>query len=211
MARSAAGPRLGRKIKQIRNPSESMEEAEEMVRKFHGREPRDVIEYLEEEDYDKNLGVLGQLIELNILKDSGNSFVPIIFSKKGRENMSQKDLEGMVQVCSNGKRPIQFKNGNQELDLIKLEQSGLDLGELKDRGKELIIIGPVMSIVYWTDKHHLEGPEYQKKGTPYEHEFGERADKGEYGEMPFLLYDARNKRMHLSGGSYEIREEGIWN
>ena len=52
MSRSAGGARMGRKIKQIRNPSEAYEEAEEVVRKFHGREPRGSIDLNEEEEYE---------------------------------------------------------------------------------------------------------------------------------------------------------------
>lgn len=210
MSRSASGPKTGRRIKQIRNPSEAMQESEEMVRKFHGREPRQVLEYLEEEKYEKDLGVLGQLLELNILKDSGKSFIPIRFCKIAGDGKPALKLDDMVQVCCDGKgEQIYFKSGEQFLDLEALQKHGL--GEEKLRGKGLIVIGPVMSIVYWADKHHLEGPKYQAKGASYEHHFGEEADKGEYGEMPVLVYDAENERMHLSGGSYEIRTEGIWN
>ena len=43
-------------------------------------------------------------------------------------------------------------------------------------------------------------------GTPYRHEFGEDG-----GEFPFLVYDELNKRLSLAGGTYEVRDVGIWN
>lgn len=213
MSRSATPARTGRKIKNIRNPSESMQEAEEMVRKFHGREPRGVIELTEEEEYEDDLGILGQLMELNILKGNGKSFVPIRFCKLAGDGKPDLELEDMIQLAANDKRPIYFKGGDQRLDLDRLEKVGLELGQVEGKKKagEFFVIGPVLSIVYWADKSHLEGPKYQSKGTQYEHYFGEEADKGEWGEMPQLIYDAGNERMWLSGGSYEIRAEGIFN
>lgn len=43
-------------------------------------------------------------------------------------------------------------------------------------------------------------------GTPYRHEFGEDG-----GEMPFLVYDELNKKLQIVGGTYEVRDVGIWN
>lgn len=209
MSRSAGGARVkreGRKIKQIRNPSEAMQEAEEVVRKFHGREPRGVVEFNETEHYEKTLGVLGQLMELNILKDNGESFVPIRFCKLAGDGKPQLELEDMIQLATNIEgRPIYFKGGDQELDLRRLRAEGLATGIESKKG--FVIVGSVMSIVYWADKSHLEGPKYQAKGAVYEHMLGE--EKG--GEMPTLVYDVGNCQLHLAGGSYEVRPEGIWN
>ncbi len=209
MARSATGPRMGRegkKIKHIKNPSEAFAEAEEVVRKFHGREPRGTIKIDEEEEYEDELGVLGQLMELNILKDNGKQFVPIVFCKLAGDGKPKLELEDMVQLATNASgRPIYFKGGDQELDLQKLRAQGLATGLESKKG--FVIVGPVLSIVYWADKSHLEGPKYQAKGAQYEHYMGEE----EGGEMPVLVYDVGNMQMHLAGGSYEVRPEGIWN
>ena len=64
--------------------------------------------------------------------------------------------------------------------------------------------------MYWADKSHLEGPKYQAKGAQYEHYFGESEDGGEDGEMPTLIYNVENCAMHLAGGSYEVKAEGIY-
>ena len=143
MSRSASGARMGRKIKQIRNPSEAFAEAEEVVRKFHGREPRGTIEIDEEEEYEDELGVLGQLMELNILKDNGKQFVPIVFSKLAGDGKPKGELEDMVQLATNaGGRPIYFKGGDQELDLLKLRAQGLATGVESKKG--FVIVGPVI-------------------------------------------------------------------
>lgn len=211
MARSATGrgAREGRKIKQIKNPSEAMQEAEEVVRKFHGREPRGIIEIEEQEEYDDDLGVLGQLMQLGILKDNGSAFVPIRFCKLATDGKPQLELEDMIQVATNADgRPIYFKGGNQDLDLEKLQKQGLATGRESKKG--LVVVGPVLNIVYWTDKSHLKGPKYQSKGAEFEHFFGENEGDGDDGEMPLLIYDIGNKAMHLAGGSYSIKPEGIY-
>lgn len=206
MSRTAQGARMGRKIKQIRNPSEAYAEAEEVVRKFHGREPRGTIDIDETEEYESELGVLGQLMELNILKDKGNSFVPIRFCKLANDGKPQLELEDMIQLATNIEgRPIYFKGGNQELDLQGLRKHGLAMG--KESKKGLVVVGPVLSMVYWADKSHLEGPKYQTKGAQYEHMLGEE----EGGELPMLIYNVENCAMHFAGGSYEVRAEGIFN
>jgi hypothetical protein len=205
----------GRKVRQIRNPDVATSEAQESVRKFHGREPKGITEIIETEEYDDTLPVLGQLLELNIMTCDGKAFVPIVFCKMDGKK-PKMPLEQMIQVCADkvGEgdetgHNLYFKSGNQCLDMAKLVK--LDICD--EIQKDLCIIGPIWSIAYFTDKSHLEGPEYQKKGAPYEHQFGEEADKGEghYGEQPVLIYDSRNERLMLSGGSYEIRPNGIWN
>ena len=199
--------REGRKIKLVKNPDEALLEAQDMVRRFHGREPKHITSIIEEEEYDDTLPVYGQLLELNIMTNNGKSYVPIVFCRMAG-SIPQMKLKDMIQVCGDvGGNNLYFKGGNQHLDVAKLAK--LDIYE--ETKKDLVIIGPVYSIVYFTDKHHLEGPEYQKKGAAYEHPFSEEADKGEWGEQPVLIYDSRNEHIMLSGGSYEIRTEGIWN
>jgi hypothetical protein len=198
----------GRKIKQVKNPDDTLREAKEAVEKFHGRAAKRVRKVIEVEKFPDTLPVLGQLLELNIMTEDGESYVPIVFCQM--HGISPKmNLDDMVQVCHTlDKKNIVFSGGNQELDLEKL---GRSLKVEFDDNHGLVIVGPVFSIGYFTDKHHLEGPKYQAKGAPYEHEFGERADLGEWGEQPELVYDPMNKKIMLSGGSYEIRAEGIYN
>lgn len=57
-------------------------------------------------------------------------------------------------------------------------------------------LGEVHAITYGTTK----GGET----ALWEHEFGE-----EGGDKPDLVMDAENKRLHIVGGSYDVRPEGI--
>ena len=77
-------------------------------------------------------------------------------------------------------------------------------GAAGEAGKYLVYVGMVWAVSYFADKHHLSGPKSQKNGIEYRHEFGE-----EGGELPHLIYDARNAHLILAGGSYVIEPEGI--
>ena len=75
-----------------------------------------------------------------------------------------------------------------------------------------MLVGPVYEIVYFADKHHLTGPKQQKTGMEYFHEFGEDEGfvKGDaFDQLPWLVYDRRNVKLLLVGGSYTIEPEGI--
>lgn len=189
-------------MKRKRNPSSpSYEEAIEVTKGFHGREPQSEGEYVEIIHFDKNLGELFTLLEINILHpdsdDEGEvSLIPISFKGCDIRAATNKD-----------RRQIYFVGGDQSLDLEDLEKElGVDL-DSGVTGRQYINIGEVYSIAYHTDKWHLEGPKSQKDGTDYEHTFAEE-DGGSY---PELMYDKRNKKIVLMGGSYEVRDEGIWN
>ena len=72
------------------------------------------------------------------------------------------------------------------------------------------MVGPVREITYWADKHHLSGPKSQAKWIEYFHEFGERIQFDEdEGELPYLVFDRRNRKLLLVGGAYTIEPEGI--
>lgn len=89
---------------------------------------------------------------------------------------------------------LYFVGGDQALDLHAL---GLDRHLPKDH----LVVGQVETIVYYTSKafHNFEP-------TEYEHEFGE-----EGGEQPILNYDALSHKFYLTGGSYQVKPEGIVN
>lgn len=186
------------------NPSASMHEAEQLSREFHGREPEEIEEYTEVEEYDKNLAKLGDLEELVIISGNGNgkrgssreqSITPISFENCG------------VRLAAKGNQ-LQFVGGDQELNLDELVSEIPELQDQVDDGKNLYDIGEVYSIVYFTDKHHLAGDKSQKDGSSYEHQFSEE-NNGK--NRPRLQYDRRNAAMRLVGGGYKIKPEGIWN
>ena len=177
-----------------RNPE--TKSARKMAEEFHGRKVRSeiIIDELVKEPSD--LAVIGRLEELVVtpLEDCNYEY-PISFEK-------QKSSKNEIWVsCDAEGKQIYFVGGDQNLDNI------LDQLETKDSFKQtFIVLGFCHFITYFTDKHHLEGDDEQQFGVPYEHEFGEQG-----GTWPILLYDTENKKMMLSGGTYEVRDVGIWN
>jgi hypothetical protein len=78
---------------------------------------------------------------------------------------------------------------------VDLAVFGLD----KHLPKDHVTLGPVAKIAYFTSKaFHDFTP------SVYEHQFGEDS-----GVLPLLHYDVRNKRLYMTGGSYQVRPEGI--
>lgn len=174
--------------------AESYQGAAAMSEKWHGRAPREIEEIEEIETYDVNLGKLADLLELNILNLDGKRVTPIGFKDCG-VSLAGKDNQ------------LFFIGGDQQLSLDDLKDLVLGNQEI-DGSKQYIDIGDVYSIAYFADKHHLMGSKAQAKGVDYEHVFGEQTEDG---QLPGLVYDARNQKLLLVGGSYEIRAEGIWN
>lgn len=89
---------------------------------------------------------------------------------------------------------LYFVGGDQAIDLSALH---LD----KHLPKDHVTLGPVAAIAYHTSKafHDFEP-------SVYEHRFGEDG-----GSLPLLHYDVLNRRLYLTGGSYQVRPEGIVN
>jgi len=182
--------------------------AEDLARGWHGRDVTENYEITEIDKYPSNLAEMGILLDLCVVVSdgAGDEVLPITFSDQDYPDKSNSDN---VMVCATPDRQqIVFKGGDQTIDYVQaLKEVGWTASEIAaQQGKYKIVLGEVYSIGYFTDKHHLTGPKEQKRGTPYEHKFGEQG-----GERPVLVYDTVNKRVELVGGGYEIRDEGIWN
>ena len=167
--------------------------SELLAKEFHGRPVRDFIDVEETELYHEYGAVLGNLIELGIYADDcdvdEDEYIPIGFPEGEDED---------VLVMSNpAGTNIEFIGGDQDIDWWNVEGAS-------SHDKDLVMVGPVRHIAYYTDKHHLTGPKNQMLGTPYEHEFGEGT-----GDLPYLVFDRLNKKLLLAGGSYTITPEGI--
>ncbi len=180
------------------NENDTESKAAELSRRFHGRANETVSEIDELETYIENLAELGDLIELEVMVNE-DEIVPISFSY-------DNDKKIVSVCCTPDGKNLEFVGGDQDLgDLSDLTKQGITLEYEENTGKRLVDIGEVFSISYYTDKHHLEGPKSQANGEEYIHEFGEQG-----GIRPRLVYDTLNKKISLVGGSYEVREEGIW-
>ena len=197
-----------------RNPSEEdFEEAEDVSRKWHGREPQEVVDIDEEEVYEDVGAILADLEELGILTTEDGDL----------EKWTIRFKRDRPKLCSDLKMEnLEIVGGDQELG-----------GEFN--GKIEVPLGYCYQIVYETDKHHLEG----SNGYPesYEHFFGEEFYKGEgfnqddysnsddffedlldegvvelamsKGYLPMVVYDSRNCKIRLVGGKYTIKDVGI--
>ena len=195
MKTNIATARKGR----VRRIPNNGNDARELSQKFHGREVEDIVTVLEEYSEPHNLADLGMLEELVVNPLHSKYEYPINFEQ---QNDRQKDI---VKVCSNGKgEQIYFVGGNQDISEI-VQQIHEDTDSyLNLEHRQYLVLGYCNSIAYYTDKHHLQGPESQKDGTSYEHQFGEDG-----GYPPILVYDKLNKRLMLLGGTYHVAERGI--
>lgn len=174
-----------------RSLGDEADQAELLAEEFHGRPAEEVIEVEEDEVYDKHGAILGYLEELCILMEDDDSYIPIRFPY-------QPGSQDNVLVVGNpAGTNIEFIGGDQDINWQRVDGASQE-------GKYLVLVGPVFEIDYFADKHHLTGPKEQKTGITYYHEFGE-----DDGELPWLVFDRRNRKLLLVGGSYEITPEGI--
>ncbi len=192
-----------------KNPSKAdLEEVEEMSRQFHGREPKEILDVDEVESFDPNQAMIGELEELGVLNSDMSQW--LITFKKNRPMLT----------CDGKGENLEIIGGDQELEI--------------EDGKRKVSLGYAYSIVYETDKHHLEGSNGYPE--PYEHFFGEEYyrsngyevdDRGgdvffekvmamglvlkaiEKGYLPVVVYDKVDAKILLVGGKYKVEDVGI--
>lgn len=151
-----------------------------LFEEFHGTPATRSKEHRREIEYRSELAELGTLKRLDIITPAGEAY--------------QLDFTGPVKVTAEPRgAQIYFLGGNQSVPV-----EDMDLGD-QDATKDHIILGVCTFIVYRTSKafHDFEQ-------TDYGHEFGEDG-----GDAPFLNYDNLNRLMYLTGGSYQVKPQGI--
>jgi hypothetical protein len=209
-------PSLSQMFGATRNP-DTVDDAEELSREWHGRDNETVTEIEEIETYPENLAELADLEELGVLS---------------------ADLVGRYQICFKKDRPKLCAPDGRNLEIVGGDQSLSEVPEGIDyQGKKLVPLGYLVSIVYETDKHHLEG----SNGYPesYEHYFGEEfykenaPDMDEFrtpddwfeemledglveeaiaeGLIPTLAYNQTDQKLLIVGGRYTVEDVGIKN
>jgi hypothetical protein len=199
------------------NPgSMSKKQAEELSKKWHGREAKIETEIEEIENYSENVAELGDLEELGVLAADLQSRFSIFF-KKDRPKL-----------CASDEHNLEFIGGDQSL-------KDTPEGVMRDR-KQLVPLGYIIQIVYVADKHHLQDSNGSKES--YEHFFGEEfykenLDSDDYksvydwfedcmsegfvqeavedGLIPMLVYNKTDEKMMVVGGSYTVEDVGIKN
>ena len=153
-----------------------------MYETFHGTPPTGYKQYEVKLHHHEWLANLGRLLYLVVIRNDGETI-----------KMKPKDTIQLSTTEDGGQ--LYFLGGNQEVKLSdwKLEET---------LPKDFVVIGPCVEIAYHTSKGF-----HQFQPTDYYHFFGE--ERG--GVPPMLEYDVRSKRLYLSGGTYQVKPEGIVN
>jgi len=179
-----------RKKARARKRNGNLSDAAELYRQFHGREATkltDVLQRIVSRDAYAGLGTLVRLVV--------DGAISIDFPETDRDSvMVASDPKGRQLFLIGGDQDVTpLLNGRKGVDRTK---DLIDLGELrgmpgaKDKFK---------SIEYFTRKKMDNF-----KAITYVHEFGE-----ESGVRPRLMYDRLNKQLHIVGGNYQVKPEGI--
>jgi hypothetical protein len=161
--------------------------AAEVYEEFHGTPSTSVVEMTERVHFHEHLAELGRL-ELLVVNGI-DGYEHRISGFKG------------AKLCSNeSKDQLFIRGGDQEIDLADYK--------LKPP-HEVETLGQVTEIQYFTTKKHLGS----EGGTAiYFHKAGTTSSNGRHkkvGYGPDLIYRVRDKALEFSGGTYEIRAEGI--
>ena len=173
----------------------SYQKAREVSEGFHGRGSRGEMEILSQYRYLKNVADLGWLIDLEILVP-GTDEVEVVEAPEEQVKLACDPSQTQLFTVPTNKK-MRWDINVREFDCIPEEEAK----------KPKVILGEISAISYFTDKHHLEGPKYQKDGAPYRHEFG--TEGANDGNLPMAVYDRLNGVVEIVGGSYEVTELGI--
>ena len=180
----AAQRKVGRR-KRKRN----YENALDLAVKFHGRRMgMDKNTGLPIADYGSHdeLGQLGKMASLTI----GDKEAPKPWCKR----ITWGDSEAPDLAAEPGGTQLYLVGGNQNID------RSLDKLPI-DATKDMLDLGFAYQIEYFTRK---EFDNFQP--VTYYHDLGE-----ETGESPRVVYDRVKRRIHLVGGAYKVKPEGVVN
>jgi hypothetical protein len=168
-----------------RNPGvkrNSLEGSREVYAGFHGRPSEQDVRIVTPIHQHKYLAGLGELVKLEILTQS-ESYKVIVTGFSG------------ALLCSNERRSQLFiEGGDQSVDLD-------DFG-IREPVHESEVLGELLVIEYYTIKDHLgdDGGE-----ATYRH----KLRRFRFRRRPMVVYDTINKLLSISGGNYDIPDEGI--
>lgn len=170
-----------------RNPADA---AMAVSEEFHGRPVKAMIPVQQKRHYHKYLAELGELRKL------------VIMSRDGKHRVTLSKFDGAMLAANEDKNQLFIVGGDQSVTLS-------DFGIRNPHETETL--GEVVKIEYFTDKEHLGS----EGGTAiYTHKFRTTNDNGRHATVrmarnPDLIYHLRDEHLEFSGGSYEIKAEGI--
>jgi hypothetical protein len=158
-----------------------VEDAAERYRFFHGKDPDEVIDVVETIHEHGTLSGIGKLASMKIIAVDGSGIVKLGGFKGALLAQDEKGTQ------------LYIKGGDQSVNLK-------DFGIKTPHENE--ILGPLKEVAYLTEKTHLR-PEDGGKAE-YVHVFGKNKSR-----LPIVVYDVRNKLLHIAGGGYDLPEVGI--
>lgn len=183
------------------NPADSAAEAYKI---FHGREPEEFITIAKQRHYHKHLAAAGDLETL------------VIVTTDKRHRVTLKDFDGALLAFNEQALPELQRKGKVKLTQLFIE-GGDQVVDLEDFGidpdniHEVETLGKAVKIDYFTTKEHLGS----EGGTAvYGHKFRTTNNNGRHetvkiAKYPDVIYRVQDSQLEFSGGSYEIRAEGI--
>jgi hypothetical protein len=186
LIRAAQDLKAGKPITRHSNPTKrNYADATDLYTQFHGRGPRRVTDTgLSVKDYDGHaeLGQLGKMVSITI---GGRGW---------RKTIGWGAREAPDLASEPDGKQLYIVGGSQNLD------DGLRALPVKT-DRHMIDLGFAYQVEYFSQKRF---DNFQP--VTYYHAFGE-----DTGERPRVVYDRRKKRIHLVGGAYKVKPEGIVN
>jgi hypothetical protein len=171
----------GQRNPRRRNPEGDLDQAADLYREFHGRDPHEILEMQETDLARKDYTALGPLVELHTLLPNG-----------AKAKITFGDADAVLVVSSPNGRQLYLLGGNQDIS-ESLGSMGADVS------KDLIDLGDAVFISYDASKWQTDF-----KPTIWEHKLGE-----ESGIHPRGFYDQLKRRIFLAGGNYRVERPGI--
>ncbi len=181
--------KLAYKRERQKNPAAAAAEA---FKDFHGYDSKEVVTIKKRIHYHKHLAAAGEF--------EGFLVKPISGAKPGAVH-----IPGAILAFNEKRNQLFIEGGNQSLTNDELKKFGVTTVH------EHEVLGTILKVGYLTDKKHLG-----KHGGEaiYDHTFRATNRAGRHvivkiARAPFLTYDVPNQQFGISGGSYDIKPEGI--
>jgi hypothetical protein len=165
----------------------------EVFEEFHGYPPTEVVKVTQEVHHHTHLAAAGDLVGLEV---------------KPVDHGAVRRIEGLgdaILAFNEAKNQLFIRGGDQKMGPKELAKFGIE------DEHELQTLGKLVAIGYFANKTHLgsEGGE-----AVYSHTFRTTNENGTHvtvkiARYPDLIYRVLDEQLEISGGSYEIRREGI--
>jgi hypothetical protein len=168
--------------------------AAEAFKEFHGHPSTEVVTVSKKIHRHEHLAAAGEL--------RGMSVKPV---SKVLPVRHIGGLKGAILAFNEAKNQLFIEGGNQYMSDAELKKFGIS------KPHELETLGKVVALDYFTSKSHLG----DEGGTAvYAHKLRTTNENGRHvvvriARYPDLIYRVLDQQMEFSGGSYEIRAEGI--